>query len=171
MTCFAFFDFGVSLLKISYLLQSKSFLVFTDRSKFVIFSNSTPIPSHLFLFPLEYILHIFKFCSNSITSVFIPVGVHSSYFQILLQFHHICFYSRWSTFSIFQISLQFHHICFYFRWSTFFIFQILLQFLRICFYSLWSIILIFQILLQITHPARITMRSYLLQIFHKSFLL
>ena len=104
-------------------------------------------------------------------SIYITIGVNSSYFQILLQFHHICFYSRWSTFSIFQISLQFHHICFYFRWSTFFIFQILLQFLRICFYSLWSIILIFQILLQITYPARITMRSYLLQIFHKSFLL
>ena len=61
MTCFDFFDFGVFPLKISYLLQLKSFLVFTDRSKFFIFSNSTPIPSHLFLFPLEYILYFSNF--------------------------------------------------------------------------------------------------------------
>ena len=90
MTCFIFFDFGVFLLKISYLLQLKSFLAFMDRSKFFIFQIS--LQFHRIYFYFHW-------------SIFFL-------FQISLQFHLICFYFRWSIFSIYQILLQFHHIFF-----------------------------------------------------------
>lgn len=75
MTCLAFFDFGVFLLKISYLLQLKPFLVFMDRSIIFIFSNS--LQFHRICFYSHWsIIFIFQILLQSITSVFIPFGVY-----------------------------------------------------------------------------------------------
>lgn len=69
------FDFGVFLLKISYLLQLKPFLVFMDRSKFFIFSNSLQF-HHICFYSHWSIIFIFEILLQSITSVFIPFGVY-----------------------------------------------------------------------------------------------
>ena len=124
----------------SYLLQPDFFNLYNNWSNFSIFAVVTPIwlASHFLI--LEFSFWKSVIYSNWSHSLYLWIGVNSSYFQILLQFHHICFYSRWSIIFIFQILLQIHHVCFYSRWSAFSIFQISLQFLRICFYFLWSII-------------------------------